>query len=435
MQFSGTIPPEIIDSIKNNKCILFVGSGLSAKVKRSNSKNLPLWGDFLMELLEWAKTKNALFWNGADEIEQTISKGNYMLAAQELQECINLGEFADFLNFVFRDKNVMPTQTHKDIFKIPFRCILTTNYDTLLEGAYTLGHNGQIPVKFIQEDLTTISSPLRKEDFFIFKIHGDIDRPDSIVLGSKSYNQLLFRTPEYLHFLETLFTTHTVLFVGFSGSDIDLDFIIDRLSTIYSRTLNKHYILLPETKYNLTEKRRLLLDRRLEVIEYQSDEGHTQVDMFFKKLDELLNTPTSKPKLIPKKKIPSESREFLIISSKGFFDKYEKMVLSSIKSIEKTTVWGWYHGIDQTDEKLLSEILKNTTNVIMFFDKDVLKVKSIEALFELITLREIEEKANIISIATEMIDLPPFLKRRTIYVEPKLTKGILTDILNKLLQK
>lgn len=428
-QFQGTISPELIEAIKHNKCVLFVGSGLSAKVKRSNNLQLPLWGEFLFELLDWAKTKNSLFWNGPQEIKDIISKGNYLLAAQELQECINLGDFADFLNAVFRDKDVKPTATHKDIFKIPFRCILTTNYDALLEGAYTLTHHGQVPVKFVQEDLKTIASPLRKEDFFIFKIHGDIDRPDSIILGSRSYNQLLFRTPEYLHFLETLFTTHTILFVGFSGSDIDLDFVIDRLSTIYSRTLNKHYILLPENKYNLTEKRRLLLDRRLEVIEYPKDDNHTQVDAFFIKLNELINnvaTPST-----PKRKSRIKN-DVLIISSKKFHENYEEIVNKSFDSADlKLTSRAWFFGFTDSslaDEKMLFNLLKEFPTVVMFFDKEVLKAKEIERLFELITLREVEEKALIIPIATEFIELPQFMKRRVMYVDT-LTEETLGDIL------
>lgn len=425
-QFQGTIPPELVEAIKHNKCVLFVGSGLSAKVKRSNNSKLPLWGEFLTELLDWAKTKNSLFWNGPQEIKDIISKGNYLLAAQELQECINLGEFADFLNTVFRDKDVKPTETHKDIFKIPFRCILTTNYDTLLEGAYTLTHNGQVPVKFVQEDLRTIASPLRKEDFFIFKVHGDIDRPDSIVLGSRSYNRLLFRTPEYLHFLETLFTTHTVIFVGFSGSDIDLDFIIDRLSTIYSRTLNKHYILLPENKYNLTEKRRLLLDRRLEVIEYPKDDTHTQVDGFFNKLNELINNITPKTN----KKSKKVKNELLIISSEKFQDKNEAVVSQAIDELNISfSRRAWYYGLSSKSdniekEKLLFDLLKDFPVVLMFFDREVLRAKEVERLFELLTLREVEEKATIIPIATDFFDLPLFIKRRVIYVDEITSENI-----------
>lgn len=439
LTFKGTIPPELIDSIKNNKCILFVGSGLSASIKRANGKTLPTWGEFLIELLEWAKSKNSIFWNGPEEIQAIIKKGNYLLAAQELQECVQLGEFAEFLNTVFRDRSVRPSETHKKIHNIPFRCILTTNYDTLIEGAYTLTNNGQVPVKFIQEDLKTISSPLRKEDFFIFKIHGDIDRPDSIVLGSRSYNQLLFRTPEYLHFLETLFTTHTVLFVGFSGSDVDLDFVIDRLSTIYSRTLNKHYILLPETKYNLTEKRRLLLDRRLEVIEYQKDDSHSQVNAFFNRIDEVINKKnpieTETREITKKEKIATD---IFIVSSKSFHDKYEEVITNALSS-GKTTPrgWGWYFGIDGTSDidKDIFDMFRDFTAVLVFFDKQFMKSKEIESFFELMTLREIERKVKIIPIATESIEVPPFIRKRLILIENQISKSVIERIIKEYVEK
>lgn len=434
MKFKGTLPPELIQSIKNNKCILFVGSGLSAKVQRSNNKGLPLWGAFLIELLAWAKAKNAMFWNGSEEIEEIIKKGNYLLAAQELQECISLGEFSEFLNSVFRDKKVVPTVTHKNIFKTPFRAILTTNYDTLLEGAYALTHDGQVPIKFTQEDLKTISSPLRSEEFFLFKIHGDIDRPDSIVLGSRSYNQILFRTPEYLHFLETLFTTHTVLFVGFSGNDIDLDFVTDRLSTIYSRTLNKHYILLPSTKYNLTEKRRLLLDKRLEVIDYEEDSKHSQVDYFFNTLDELINEKQKDSKTKSNLETEELLSKYLVISSNAFQERNEKVVADVMSNlIDKGTSWSWYYGLDsEKDNSTLNRLIEKSEIVIMFFDKYVLKIKEIESLFELITLREIDNKVKIIPISVDNggVSLPVFMRGRLFHIEQPITNKDLTELIN-----
>jgi hypothetical protein len=429
MKFNGTVPPELIQAIKNNKCILFVGSGLSAKVKRSSNKNLPLWGSFLEELLAWSKAKNAIFWNGPEEIQDIIKKGNYLLAAQELQECISLGEFAEFLNTVFRDKKVIPTETHKNIFRTPFRAILTTNYDTLLEGAFALTHDGQMPIKFTQEDLQTISSPLRSEDFFLFKIHGDIDRP---VLGSKSYNQILFRTPEYLHFLETLFTTHTVLFVGFSGNDIDLDFVTDRLSTIYSRTLNKHYILLPNDKYNLTEKRRLLLDKRLEVIDYEKDISHSQVDFFFNTLDELVNkTQNSIPDKLRQRK---EKSDMLIISSRNFEKKHGNDVKETINKFSLESVV-WFFGLDsELPIDHLNSMLAKTDVVLMFFDKEVLKLKEIGSLFELITLREIDKQVKIIPITVgDTESVPVFIRRRIIFLK-EFNKESLNSILKSYLK-
>lgn len=427
------IPAELIHDIEEKKCILFVGAGLSAKVKRSNGKNLPPWKPFLNELFDWAKANDGNFWNGHEDIQQIIAKDNLLLAAQELQESINIAEFSEFLNFVFRDKNVLPTPTHQDIFKIPFRAILTTNYDTLLEGGYTLHHKGQIPLKFIQEDLSTISSPLRKDNFFIFKIHGDIDRPDSIVLGSRSYHKLLFRTPEYLHFLETLFTTHTVLFVGFSGNDIDLDFILDRLSTIYSRTLNKHYILLPQGKFNITEKRRLLIDKRIKVIEYYPDDNHSKVDNFFQELIIKLQNKSSNISE-KKKEVSGKSINEKDVNNETFEEKKHRILFllgksSSIKFYEmmrlaaKNIGYKTYGKIEIESTNGVEEaigLIDYFGTILLLLDAELLMYQGVSKIYEELALREAEEKVKLLFISLDSVNdensLPAFIKRRLIRI-------------------
>jgi hypothetical protein len=127
-------------------------------------------------------------------------------------------------------------------------------------------------------------SPFRLRTRSRFKVHGHLDRPESIVLGSRDYQDILFQTPGYRQFLETLFATHTVLFIGFGGQDPDLDNVLDRLAALYSRTLDRHFILLPSGRMNPTQKRRLALDRRVEVIEYLVDFAHSQVVAFLEEL-------------------------------------------------------------------------------------------------------------------------------------------------------
>jgi hypothetical protein len=206
------------------------------------------------------------------------------MAAQELQDRLGTAALGEFLDRVFRENSVLPSSAHRILPRIPFRAVLTTNYDALIEGAYSIENGGSLPPVWTQEDLLFRPSPLRGTAFFVFKIHGHLDRPNSVVLGSRDYQDLLFRTPGYRQFLETLFATHTVLFVGFGGADPNLDGVFDRLAAIYSRTLDRHFILLPANRLNTTEKRRLALDRRLEVIEYDADPTHSQVGAFLREL-------------------------------------------------------------------------------------------------------------------------------------------------------
>ena len=282
--FQGIIPAELVDSVRTKRCILFAGSGLSAQVRRSNAVALPTWAQFLVELLDWAIGRQVRFWGDPDDIRSMITKGDFLAAAQELQERVGTAALGEFLDYVFRDKQIVPSTAHRLLPQIPFRAILTTNYDALIEGAYSMEEGGRIPPVLTQEDLLFRPSPLRGSDFFIFKIHGHLDRPNSIVLGSRDYQDLLFRTPGYRQFLETLFATHAVLFIGFGGTDPNLDNVFDRLASIYSRTLDRHFILVPAGRLNTTEKRRLALDRRLEAIEYLVDQEHSQIVAFLREM-------------------------------------------------------------------------------------------------------------------------------------------------------
>lgn len=314
-EFKGIIPTKLITEIKNGKCILFVGSGLSSQILRSNSKRLPTWKSLLNEMLEWAIENGTAFWSSSKEIEEMIEKNNLICAAQELQEVIGEHNLGDFYKSVFRDKNVKPSKVHKIIPLLPFRGIITTNYDTLLEGAYSLVNEGVLPPIFTQNDLDDKNSFLRDKDFFIFKMHGHIDRLDSIVLGKKSYDEILYKSPTYRQFMETLFSVYTILFVGFGGDDDDLNNAFDKLASLYSRTLDKHYMLVAEKKYNITEKRRLLLDRRIEVIEYKKDDAHTQVCEFFNELRIQVKGANDQIKVF-KDNTNKEAKVFLSSSSK-----------------------------------------------------------------------------------------------------------------------
>jgi hypothetical protein len=283
-RFEGIIPAELVDAVRTGRCILFAGAGLSAQVNRSDGSPLPNWSQLLLEFLEWAIARQVRFWGDPEDIRAMINKGNFLTAAQELQDRLGTAALGEFLDRIFRDKSVVPSGAHRLLPRIPFRAILTTNYDSLIEGAFSLEQSGRLPPVLTQEDLLFRPSPLRGSDFFVFKIHGHLDRPNSVVLGSRDYQDLLFRTPGYRQFLETLFATHTVLFVGFGGSDPNLDSVFDRLASIYSRTLDRHFTLIPANRLNTTEKRRMALDRRLEVIEYVPDDTHSQVLAFLHQL-------------------------------------------------------------------------------------------------------------------------------------------------------
>ncbi|MCE7698399.1 MAG: toll/interleukin-1 receptor domain-containing protein [Methanobacterium paludis] len=414
--FRGLIPSDIIKSLKANKCILFVGSGLSSQVKRSNNEKLPNWENLLKELLNYAILEKIEFFNDPNEILGMIDKGNLLMAAQELQERVGNPIMGQFFDSIFRDSSVIPSKTHRILPHIPFRAILTTNYDSLIEGAYTVEENGKIPAVFTQEDLFEQNQLLYKDDFFIFKIHGDFNRPSTIVLSSRDYQEVLFRTPGYRHFIETLFATYMVVFVGFSGNDPDITNILDKLSSIYSRTLNKHYILLPQGTINATEKRRFLLDRRLEVVEYIKDNDHTQVTEFLKEIQNQIER-------IPEEKSGSNQKiepyhgakqyDVLIFISGSSEDRSTINRVSSYLKDEGYSTW------TSSDIKVgsniiqeISEAIDNADCVIIISSNNSEKSEWVRTEKEYAMIRSLENKSYIIPVVLDNYELPEYLRKR-----------------------
>lgn len=409
-QFEGIVPAEIITALKANRCILFVGSGLSSQVKRSNGRPLPTWAGFLTELLDWAIANQIKFWGDPEDIRQMIENGNLLMAAQELQDRLDTTMIGEFLSSVFGDRLVRPSETHRLLPHIPFRGVLTTNYDSLIEGAYAIENEGRIPTVFTQEDLLTRPSPLRRDDFFIFKLHGHIDRPSTIILGSRDYQDLLFRTPGYRQFIETLFSTHTVVFIGFGTNDPDLNNILDRLSSIYSRTLGKHYILLPSGTANPTEKRRFAFDKRLEIVDYIKDQEHTQVTEFLREL--IVQVGREREEIEPYPSIgPDQVRLFL---SGTIEDRDSLTRIAEFLRENGYSPWLAEEQIKPGEvmTQKISAAIESADCMIIIFSKNSIQSEWVRHETESAMVRELEGKKFIIPIVIGDVRSPMYLMDR-----------------------
>lgn len=427
-KFQGIIPAELVDAVRTLRCILFVGAGMSAQVTRSDGSPLPSWSELLLEFLDWAIARQVRFWGDPEDIRAMITKGNLLTAAQELQDRLGPAALGEFLDRVFRDRTVLPSNAHRLVPRIPFRAVLTTNYDSLIEGAYSIENGGRLPPVWTQEDLLFRPSPLRGSDFFVFKIHGHLDRPNSVVLGSRDYQDLLFRTPGYRQFLETLFATHAVLFVGFGGSDPNLDSIFDRLASIYSRTLDRHFTLLPANRLNTTEKRRLALDRRLEVIEYDADASHSQVVAFLHELaSQCERGPTEEAQSARK------SKQLTVFISHSIDDENIVEAIATMLKGHDYAPWVPDAELLSGDDfgQVISEGIAAADVFLVVLSSSSLESKWVQLEIESAVLREVEKRVVVMPILIGDVEPPAFLQNR-LYL--RLQPGFSADALAPLLR-
>jgi formylglycine-generating enzyme required for sulfatase activity len=91
-------------------------------------------------------------------------------------------------------------------------------------------------------DYSELGGLSRSHRFATLKVHGDVDRCESIVLGQADYRNAMFAT--FSVFLTALFTTRTVLFVGCSLTDPDVLRFLEELKFQLKGYLGTHFALM-----------------------------------------------------------------------------------------------------------------------------------------------------------------------------------------------
>jgi WD40 repeat protein len=274
------IPPGLLKAVRSGDCVLFVGAGLSI------AAGLPSWPELLKDMLSHCLDNRIDLLGRKKELERGIKQGELIATAQSLRELMGERAFLAFLKDRFYRPDVRPTENHLLLPTIPFAGVLTTNYDKLVEAAYTVKSAGQDPPKYTQKDVSALGTVLREKHFFVLKAHGDIDRPDTIVLGSRDFRNALFGNEAFDHFFGALWLTKTILFVGFGLADPDLNFRFDKLNTAFKEFGGQHYALLSYSPSAQLKFRELEANYHIHPIPYRG--GHGQVTSFFRTLAQLV---------------------------------------------------------------------------------------------------------------------------------------------------
>ncbi len=139
-----------------------------------------------------------------------------------------------------------PTENHCIMARLPILTYWTTNYDKLLEQAFEKAK--KIPdVKYTINHLSLTKS---KRDVIIYKMHGDIDHPDSAVLTKDDYEKYANERAPYITALSGDLVSKTFLFLGFSFSDPNLDYIMSRVRGYFKEHQRQHYCIFRKTNRN-----------------------------------------------------------------------------------------------------------------------------------------------------------------------------------------
>lgn len=259
---------QLIESYKKENLILFIGAGVSKNL------GLPSWGALIAEVAEQLSYSPPIF----------ETYGDYLSLAEYYKlKTGSIGPLRSWMDRTWHDPSIDITKSkiHETIAKSNFPLIYTTNYDRWLENA----HNAySVPYKKISKvsDLVNLSKNTRQ----IVKFHGDFDDDESIVFDETSYfERLSFESPMDIK-LRSDILGKSVLFIGYSISDINIKLLFYKLSKLWklqtgSYVQPKSYIF--SHKHNPIQE--LVLEKRgIKLISSDHDDPETALVEFLQEI-------------------------------------------------------------------------------------------------------------------------------------------------------
>lgn len=210
---------DLVKELREDNAAVFAGAGFSASAGFVN------WRDLLRPV--------------AEELHLDIEREHDLVAIAQYHFNENGGN-RHRLNQLLIDQLTVgsgPTENHRILARLPISTYWTTNYDQLIERA--LREAGKTPdVKYTNEHLA-ITRPRR--DAVVYKMHGDADHPNEAVLLKDDYENYHLKRGAYLSALSGDLVSKTFLFVGFSFTDPNLDYVLSRIRITFRENQRRHF--------------------------------------------------------------------------------------------------------------------------------------------------------------------------------------------------
>ncbi len=223
---------DILKELEEENVALFAGAGLSVPAGYVS------WIDLLKPI--------------ADELDLDIEQEKHDLVSLAQYHVNVNGNNRSQLNKRLLEEfsqTVEITENHKILSRLPINTYWTTNYDNLIEKSLA-EQNKKPDVKFTKQHM---SLTVPKRDVIVYKMHGDIAHPNDAVLTKDDYERYHIKMDLYLSALKGDLLTKTFIFIGFSFTDPNLDYILSRvrLACVEQR---RHYCFLKKVSKNEDDK-------------------------------------------------------------------------------------------------------------------------------------------------------------------------------------
>lgn len=212
---NGPVLERLCHILEKGEALALVGAGCSAEL-------WPLCHDFLQGLIEYNKKYRIISPEDAKNFRKEILQDPLKIA-QQLRYKMSDPLYFEYFHNIYSDKVSAQTGgcftlAQQALLQLPIRNYLTMSYDAGLTNARAALFPKATTSYYFwdQEETKRILNESYK--LLVLHVHGRYDRNDSIILTKNDYERF-YRNDTFIHFLDHIFASATVLIVGFSLND------------------------------------------------------------------------------------------------------------------------------------------------------------------------------------------------------------------------
>ncbi|MGE2835805.1 SIR2 family NAD-dependent protein deacylase [Mycobacterium sp. SMC-4] len=208
-----------------------------------------------------------------ERIAYLVERERYLDAAQIIRSKLTSQEYARILRQEFR--NLRTGVLHDAVLRLDQRIVMTTNYDSAYEDLCVRGaaSDGYTVLNYYDKGLiNNLRSPMR----LILKLHGSVKSPEHTVLTRSEYFKARADNPRFFTLIQSLFATNTLLFIGYSLSDPDIQLLLET-SNFGGDESFRHYAVVPSGTHHEAVGRAMSEAYGINLVEYDASAGHEVV--------------------------------------------------------------------------------------------------------------------------------------------------------------
>lgn len=236
---------DLLGVVRSRSALALIGAGFSQRV------GYPSWDRLLNEMADRLDDERKRHGNGDGPVtaghplpDLLRRHEDFLWRAEELRQRLDEEPYRDFLRTRFAPRQEEDSCLDM-LVRLPFRHILTTNYDDSIEQAFRRAHHRDIDVvvwddgtnaRQMMYDLLRTDLPRR-----LVYLHGRMGEEVNVILTDRDYAERYLRNDSTVRKLFAIFAMQRLVLFGFSLRDPDLSAIMRQVAGALGYDRARHF--------------------------------------------------------------------------------------------------------------------------------------------------------------------------------------------------